>query len=83
MEPQLIAPMALALADAGPGGAGWETSHLSLLCLCWVVLSFCLKSAHRGCGVAPSVGSRDGHANELQSTPCVIRPPLPAAVVYR
>jgi hypothetical protein len=34
---------------------------------------FRLKSAHPACGVAPGVGMRDGHANELQSTPCVTR----------
>jgi hypothetical protein len=31
--------------------------------------------------MGPGVGSRDGHANALQSTPCVIRSPLPAALV--
>jgi hypothetical protein len=60
-----------------------ENPHVCLLCLRCVVLSFRLKSAHRRSGVGPGVGSRDGHANELQSTPCVIRPPLPAAVVRR
>jgi hypothetical protein len=48
-----------------------EAPHVSLLCLRGVVLFFRLKSAHRACGVAPSVGMRDGQANELQSTPCV------------
>jgi hypothetical protein len=42
-----------------------------------MVLYLPFKSAHRRCGVAPSMGSRDGHANELQSAPCVICSPLP------
>jgi hypothetical protein len=31
------------------------------------------ESAHRACGVGPSVGMRDGNANKFQSTPCVIQ----------
>ena len=49
-----------------------EAPHVSLLYLRGVVLFFRLKSDHRACGVAPSVGMRDGQANELQSTtPCM------------
>jgi hypothetical protein len=49
-----------------------EAPHVSLLYLRWVVLFLRLKSAHRACGVAPSVGMRDGQANELHSTtPCM------------
>ena len=33
---------------------------------------FRLKSAHRACGMGPSLGMRNGHANELQTTQCVI-----------
>ena len=36
-----------------------------------MVLFFRLKSAHRACGMGPSVGMRNADANELQSTPCV------------
>jgi hypothetical protein len=50
-----------------------ETPHVSLLYLRCGVLFFRLKSAHPACGVAPGVGMRHGHANELQSTPCVTR----------
>jgi len=50
-----------------------EAPHISLLYLRGVVLFLRLKSARRACGVASSVGVRAGHANELQSTPCVIR----------
>jgi len=49
-----------------------EAPHVSLLYLRGVVLFLRLKSAHRACGVAPSVGIRDGQANELLSTtPCM------------
>jgi hypothetical protein len=34
---------------------------------------FPLESAHRACGVGPSVGMRDGVANKFQSTPRVTR----------
>ena len=50
-----------------------ETPLVCLLCLRCVDLSFRLRSAHCRCGLGPGVGSRDGHADELQSTPCVIR----------
>src|SRR6516164_6016973 len=69
----VLAPMALALAEPGPGGAGWKL--LAFVCCAlaaWVF--FRLKSTHRICDVGLSVGMRDGHANkQLQSTPCVIR----------
>ncbi len=71
----LLAPMALALANTGPGGAGWKL--LTFLCCTFAAwfFFFRLESAHRACGVGPSVGMRDdGHASALfQSTPCVIR----------
>jgi len=62
----LLAPMALALAigETRPGGAGWK------------LLTFIrrdLRSGHRVCGLASSVGERDGYANELPSTRHVSR----------
>jgi hypothetical protein len=67
----LLAPLTLALADTGPGGAGWKL--LTFLCCTFAAwFFFRLKSAHRACGVAPSVGMQDGQANEFQSTtPCM------------
>jgi hypothetical protein len=50
-----------------------------------VVPLFRLKSAHRDCGVGPSMGVRDdGHPSALfQSTPCVIRDGRQAAKLLR
>ena len=55
----LAAPMALALADMGPGGAGWKV--LSFLCCAFAGWSFFfrLKFAHRICGVGAGVGMRN------------------------
>ena len=50
----VLAPMALALAETGPGGAGWKL--LTFGCCALAVHYFPLKSAHRACGVGPSVG---------------------------
>ena len=49
-----------------------DAPDVSLLYLRGVVLFFRLKSDHRACGVAPSVGMRHGQTNELLSAPCVI-----------
>jgi hypothetical protein len=59
----VLAPMALALAQTGPGGAGWKLLTFGLLCLRWMVLYLPFKSAHCACDLASSVGMRDGHAN--------------------
>ena len=73
----LLAPMALALAiaETRPGRCRLETPHLYLLYRRCMVpfLRRQLRSAHSVCGLASSVGMRAGHANELHSTPCVIR----------
>ena len=67
----VLAPMALALAETG-GGAGWKL--LTFLCCAFAAWFFRVrfKCAHCACSVGPSVGMRDGNANKLQSTPCVI-----------
>jgi hypothetical protein len=69
----VLAPMAFALAETGPGGAASKL----LTFLCWylrrMVLYFNLKSTSRACSLGPGVGMRDGHATEPQSTSCVIR----------
>jgi hypothetical protein len=58
----LLAPMALGLAETGPGGAGWKL--LTFLCCAFAAwFFFWLKTAPRACGVAPGVGMRDGQAN--------------------
>ena len=59
-----------------------EAPHVSLLYLRGVVLFFRLKSAHRACGVAPSVGMRDGQANELR-TPRILTTSMADRGEYR
>jgi hypothetical protein len=56
----LLAPLALAIAETRSGGAAWKL--LTFLCCIFAgwFFFFRLKSAHRACGVAPSVGMRDG-----------------------
>jgi len=62
----LLAPMALALAKTGPGGAGWKL--LTFLCCTFAGWSFFFASSLLIALVAvgPSVGMRDADANELQ-----------------
>jgi hypothetical protein len=64
----LLAPMALALAKTVQVGNSSRFFAVPSLHGSF----FRLKSAHRACGVGPSVGMRDADANELQSTPRVI-----------
>ena len=60
----VLAPMALALAENGPGGTGWKLLTLSLLCLRCMVLYLPFKSAHCAWSVGPCLGVRDGPAHE-------------------
>jgi hypothetical protein len=59
----------------GPRRCRLETPHVSLLYLRCVVPFFRLKSAHRACGVGPSVGrtasiEAHSHGHRARDPPC-------------